>query len=352
MKLQNRLTARTGEIGHNLHDRMRSGYSPYDVGAAARDMAALWESSLKKAQPQWSSMHLKGIVEELRKLGWTARAVDALDSLRDVANEAKHDPSVTANATDVLNWIETLGGAVADLPKLVPGLQAVDIEQRQRYMICAVYDFFTQGETQFTFLSATPEDTWQTAIEIESFQVESSVEKAIRAKLESLQGWTYSPSDFENFENSLRESDEELFKIATFVAPYSEVMAIVAPHQHDLPLLNGLHRDDTSSNLVATMVWIQVGAWNSAQFEPDADQLVATCVEQGLSSRAPAETIRDVAIGICRLFAKIPADIPRLEVDRISKSGLSQALARTHLAADAGLGVVVSANGVVFIVGS
>lgn len=57
-------------------------------------------------------------------------------------------------------------------------------------MVCAIDDWFAHGETEFSFLTAEPNETWRTVRENDSFQVSAKHSDVVEAALSALGGWT------------------------------------------------------------------------------------------------------------------------------------------------------------------
>jgi hypothetical protein len=177
-----------------MNELQISGYDADDVGAAARDAAALWERSLKASESGWSASKasLYAMTQELAQRGWGH--TQALDTIRMAANADKHQASPAHDFETVFDAIEQLAGAVGALPDYVPRVVDLAPERlRRRRMVCAIYDWFAQGETEYSFLAAEPGDTWREVREIDSFQVSTEHSSVAEEALAALNGWTFDP---------------------------------------------------------------------------------------------------------------------------------------------------------------
>lgn len=209
VNLLEKLKVGTADICRTFESRLATGFQVSDVGQTARDISALWETTLVMSGHAWSRTYLYYQTEDLAALGWAGTA--ELHLLRRTNNDAKHGTPISASAEEVLSALQRLQLSLESLAPLVPGLNQDVHELRLRRVVCAIYDWFAQGETEFAFLEATPSDTWQTCRTFEEMQVNSSDEGSVFADLEKLAGWRYDPPEFDAFKRSLRESDQELW---------------------------------------------------------------------------------------------------------------------------------------------
>lgn len=346
MNLLEKLQLGTADVGRSLEVRLAEGYRAADIGQAARDLSALWETTLVMSGHVWSRSYLYNQTEDLAALGWSA-APD-LHLVRRVSNDAKHGTPISASAQDVLSAVQRLEQSVASLEPLLPGLKQDIHEPRLRRIVCAIYDHFTQGETEFEFLEASPSDTWMTSRAFEEFQVSSSDEATIRAELEALSGWKYDPPAFNAFKESLRESDEELWRIAVFTAQYEDAHSIVSVYQHDRDLLRGLHRDDYESNVLATFCLVQSRVLSAGGALLDVDHLLLAAAEAGLTARrSDLLTLAQAAVSI---FSALDArQLRSIVVDRANARVFADEQLRSPLVIDQQHGMLVSREGVLFV---
>ncbi|MGH2614367.1 MAG: hypothetical protein ACRDJC_03950 [Thermomicrobiales bacterium] len=335
----------TFDIRRTLEGKLASGYRASDVGQAARDLSALWETTLVSSGHNWSSTYLYNQTEDLAALGWTG-APD-LHLLRRTNNDAKHGTPISATAGDILAALQRLERSCSSLEPLIPGLQQDIDEPRLRRIVCAIYDYFAQGETEFAFLEATPSDTWMTCRTFEEFQVSSSEETKIRAELEELDGWKYDPPEFDDFKASLRESDNELWRIAVFTAQYEDAHSIVSRFQHDRDLIGGLHRDDHVSNVLATLCLVQSRkSANGGLF--NVEELLRGAVDAGLVPRR--RDLHELAEAVIEVFSRLnPGQRSGLIVDRANPQVFEHERSRTPAAVDQDHGMLVTREGVLFV---
>lgn len=334
MRVVDYLSRETREIAGRVTRLELQGYDDQDLGRAARDCAAVWERSLKASDPAWAAARatLHRMTEDLRSRGWTA--ADALDTVRLAANADKHEAAPAHALSELLQAFEGLAAGSGDLEQLAPGSVAEMPEQaRRRRMFCAVYDYFHAGETEYSFLAASPDQTWRTVHEVDAFQVESRHSGNIEAALSRFEGWTLNPPDFDSLAASLRESDGELSLIASFTGSYEDVLRVLGPYQHSMPLLSGLHREDQLSHLVASAVHAfgdgLAGPQTTTRNQSSADRIYAR---------------------VTSLLQDIPEDIGALRLDRCDEDGFRIASAEAIRVDDA-LGIAVRPNGLVLVRG-
>jgi hypothetical protein len=105
----------------------------------------------------------------------------------------------------------------------------------------------------------------------------------------------------------------------------------MAPYQHALPLLPGLHREDHVHNIVASVVAAHI----------------AGRAEPGLTGRSSGheELLRT---RMAELLSTVPGSLGRLQLDRCNAAILARAVPEA-LVADQELGVLVKQNGVVLV---
>lgn len=342
MNLLGKLATGTSDIRRTLEEKLASGYRTSDIGQAARDASALWETTLVASGHNWTNTSLYNQTEDLDALGWTG-APD-LHLIRRTNNDAKHGTPISATADDVLIALQRLEHSCSSLESIVPGLKQDIHEPRLRRIVCAIYDYFAQGETEFAFLEATPADTCMTSNRLDEFQVNSTDEAKIRAGLERLDGWKYDPPEFEDFRNSLRESDNELWRIATFTAQYEDAYSIVSQFQHDRQLLRGLHRDDNASNVLVTLCLVR--SRNSAI--GGVDDLLRAAAETGLVARRP--DLRELAAAVIGLFNQLASERHDvIVVDRANPQVYDQERERNPTAVDPHYGLLMTQEGVLFV---
>ena len=198
-------------------------------------------------------------------------------------------------------------------------------------MVCAVYEFFHAGETQYSFLAASPDQTWRTVREIDAFQVENRHTSDVEAALASFDGWTPNPPEFDSLAASLRESDNELWLIASFTGSYEDVLRVLGPYQHSMPLLSGLHREDRAPHLVASAVQAFLDGLAAPQ---------TTGRNQSSAARIHAR--------VTSLLQQVPEDIGSLRLDRCDERGFRIASAEA-VSLDDALGIAVRPDGLVLV---
>lgn len=345
MNLLDKLQVSTADVRRALEEKLSSGYSSVDIGTAARNVSALWESTLVQSGHPWTSNYLFTQTEDLTALGWMGGA--DLDVLRRTSNHAKHGNPVTASGRDILDALYRLELHVSSLRPLIPGLARSAQEPRLRQMVCAIYDYSAHGETEFTFIEATPSDTWRTARSVDGFQVDARNEALVREKLEKLSGWEYDPPAFAAVRASLLESDSELWRIAIFTAEYREAQEIVASYQHNAPLLRGLHRDDYAENVLATFGLIQVRKYAADRTVYTTADLLATALREGLVERRT--DLLALAGAITALITTAWPHMTNLTLDRANERVFEDQLLRGPLSVDRACGVLVSPEGVLFV---
>jgi hypothetical protein len=345
MNLVTKLALGTFDIRRTFEEKLASGYRVSDVGQAARDLSALWETTLVASGHNWSGPYLYNQTEDLAALGW-ADAAD-LHMIRRTNNDAKHGTPISVTADEILGALQRLEHSCSALQPLIPGLKQDAREPRLRRIICAIYDYFAQGETEFVFIEATPADSWMTCRRLEEFQVTVSDEAIIRAELEKLSGWEYNPPEFDDLMASLRASDNDLWRIAVFTAQYEDASSIVARYQHDRELIAGLHRDDDVSNVLATLCLLQSrqsakgGLFNVIELLDEA-------ASAGLVARR--RDLADLAEAVVELFhALSPVQREFLVVDRASHLLFNSEQLRAPFAVDPDRGMLVSQERVLFV---
>lgn len=306
------------------------GYDQDELGEVTRDAAAVWERSLKASNPNWTNKSLYSIIEDLKDAGWFKAAAE-LHVIRTSANSDKHDASPLHVVDQLVAALEVLTTELGSLQTYVPGVgNELPRSPRIRRMVCAVYEIFHAGETIYSFLEAGPTDTWQTARQIDEFQVENRNDAAIEGELAKLPNWAINPPELDDLKKSLLESDNELWRIASFDATYQQVHDIVAPHQHDLPLLIGLHREDDAFNFTASVAQsLLIGGL------PD------------LLGRSPLDE-PGVRSQLESLVANVPERLKPLRLDRCSLSRF-RAEEPSAVAIDVRLGALVTDRGVLLI---
>lgn len=345
MNLLEKLAVDTFDIRRTLEGKLASGYRMSDVGQAARDLSALWETTLVASGHNWSSTYLYNQAEDLAALGW-AGAPD-LHLIRRTNNDAKHGTPISATANDILAALQRLERSCFSLEPLIPGLQQDIYEPRLRRIVCAIYDYFTQGETELAFFEATPADTWTTCRSLDEFQVSSADEPKVRAELEGLSGWEYDPPEFDDFKISLRESDGELWRIAVFTAQYEDAHSVVSKFQHGRHLIGGLHRDDYVPNVLATLCLVQSReSANGGLF--NVDELLSGAHEAGLVARR--RDLPDLAKAVIEVFSQLsPGQRKVLWVDRANPEVFDRERLRAPLAFNQDPGILVTQEGVLFV---
>lgn len=342
MNLLEKLAAGTSDIRRTLEEKLASGYGASDIGQAARDLSALWETTLVASGHNWTSTYLYNQTEDLAALGWTG-APD-LHLIRRTNNDAKHGTPISATADDILAAVGRLEQSCFSLESSVPGLKQDVHDPRLRRIVCAIYDYFTQGETEFAFLEAKPQDTWMTCNGLEEFQVNSTDEAKIRAELEKLNGWQYDPPEFDGFRKSLQESDDELWRIATFTTQYEDAHSIVSQFQHDRELLRGLHRDDHAPNVLATLCLVR--SRDSAI--GGVDDLLRGAAEAGLVKRRP--DLRELATAVNDMFIRLASEHRNvMAIDRANPQVFDHERERNPAAVDLDHGLLMTHEGVLFV---
>lgn len=332
VRVIDRLTNETRAIVDRVRRLQVEGYDDQDLGVVARDCAAVWERSLKASDPTWAAARasLHRMTEDLRVRGWGAAS--ALHEVREAANTDKHDPAPSHELSELLVAAEELATACEGLEHLLPGsLAEIPERARRRRMVCAVYDYFHAGEVEYSFLAASPDDTWQTVVEVDGFQVESRHSRQVEALLSGFTGWTPNPPEFARFADSLRESDNELWMVASFTASYEDVLGVLLEFQHDMPLMRGLHREDHAPHLVATAVQDFIGERNVP----------------GTTERNRVGALR-IQARVTHLLQEVPEAVGRLRLDRCDERAFQVALVDA-ISSDSELGIAVRPNGLVLV---
>jgi hypothetical protein len=308
------------------------GYDQDELGVVARDAAAVWERMLKASNPSWtnSNKSLYDMTQELKQSGWLT-APAQLDLIRTSANRDKHSPDPLHDVEQLISSLEVIKAELASLATYAPGVTLeLPAQLRIRRMVCAVYEIFHQGETIYSFLEADATDTWQTLKHIDEFQVENKHDKHIENELAKLPSWSVNPPELDDLRRSLQESDSELWQIMHFDASYQQIHDIMAPYQHDLPLLDGLHREDDYLNFVASVAHSIL----SGEL-PD------------LVGRSPLDE-QTIRRQVEALIADVPERLKPLRLDRCSGSTFYAETPGAH-SADAALGALVTNRGVLLV---
>lgn len=346
MNLLDKLEVGTASVRNNFESRLSAGFHTSDIGQAARDVCALWESTLVMSGYAWTgSTYLYNQVQDLSSLGWSA--AEDLHMLRRTNNDAKHGSPITVSPEEVLDALGRVEKSIPELIQLVPGLQQDSNEPRLRRTVCAIYDWFAQGETEFALFEAVPSDTWQTCRLIDEFQVNVGDEAAIFSELEKLSGWRYSPPEFVSFESSLRESDRELWKVAVFTAQYEDVIGIIARFQHNRNLLGGLHRDDSKANVLATLCIV-----GSHRFKQNVALTISGLLADGSSYGMVGRRgdLENLAGAVVKFYSEISTDYrSTLCVDRARRATYDEELVKNPAAVDEENGLILSRSGVLFV---
>lgn len=306
------------------------GYDQDQLGEVARDAAAVWERMLKASDPSWTNKTLNQITEVLRLAGWS-NAAAKLHLIRGNANSDKHDPNPLHDVDQLIVSLEVIKAHLGSLTTYAPGV-AIELpaQLRLRRMVCAVYEIFHQGETIYSFLEAAPTDTWQTVKHIDEFQVENKHQGHIESELAKLPSWAVNPPELDDLKKSLEESNSNIWQIMHFDTSYQQIHEIMAPHQHDLPLLIGLHREDNAFNFVASVA-----------------QSVLTGGLPDLLGRSPLEE-QPIRERIEALIAKVPPRLKPVRLDRCSGATF-RAAAPSAQSMDEALGALVTDRGVLLI---
>lgn len=197
-------------------------------------------------------------------------------------------------------------------------------------MICAVYEFFHHGETEYMFLEAGTDDTWQTVRVIDRFQIENKHCRAVEEQLAQLDSWERNPDELDKLHRSLLKSDSELWFIARFNASHHQVQSILAGYQHNLPLLQGLHREDSYGNLVATVA--------QALLSDETPKLVGR-------SQLDSDALRGK---VAALLDLVPDRLKPLRLDRCTPEAFADALGSAVLV-DEDLRALVTDRGVLLV---
>jgi hypothetical protein len=320
-------------LARSLEQALRlkvTGYDQDEVGETARDAAALWERSLKASHPGWADSSLFAITQQLRSAGWQEGA-DAMDFVRTSANHDKHDAQPDHDIERIIESLRVLQAQLSPLQTHAPGAASeLPPRLRIRHMVCAVYEMFHTGETLYSFLEATSTDTWQTAGSIDDFQVENKHSQAVEAQLAALPAWTVNPPELSDLSSSLKESDDELWFIASFDATYQQVHDIMASYQHGLPILRGLHREDSYGNFVASVA-----------------QAVLTGGAPVLAGRNTAD-LEDVQKKLDSLIRRTPDRLKPLRLDRCNAATYQNAV-RAAIAVDRDIRALVTNRGVLLV---
>ncbi|BAJ73192.1 ribulose-5-phosphate 4-epimerase [Microbacterium testaceum StLB037] len=307
----------------------RNGYEQEDIGSVARDVAALWERSLKAADLSWTGKHLFAITQLIQAAGWQGAA--SLDVIRQAANNDKHDASPNHEYDQLLSALDVLGSSLDTLAVVTPALlNELPATLRVRRLVCAVYEVYHAGETVYSFLAADETDSWLTADGIDEFQVENRHTSEIEARLAALPSYTLNPAGLDDLKKSLLESDSELWQIMYMDASYQQIHEILAPYQHKLPLLAGLHREDEEGNVVASIA-----------------QALITGVAPVVGPRSIVN-IASISTALLAVFAQVPSRLKPLRVDRCTPQEY-RGLARNCVTFDDALGVMVTDRGVVLV---
>jgi hypothetical protein len=308
------------------------GYDQDELGEVARDAAAVWERMLKASNPGWTSndTSLYEMTEALRLAGWP-KAPAKLHHIRKSANRDKHSPDPLHDVDQLIGWLEVIKAELGSLAPYAPGVTLeLPAQLRIRRMVCAVYEIFHQGETIYRFLEAGPADTWQTSGTIDEFQVENKHHEYIESELAKLPSWSTNPPELDDLKKSLEKSDDALWQIMHFDASYQQIHDILAPLQHDLPLLPGLHREDEALNFIASVA-----------------QAVLTGGHPDLLGRSPLDeaTVRG---RVEALITNVPERLKPMRLDRCSDSTFRAEAPAAH-SIDEDLGALVTDRGVLLI---
>jgi hypothetical protein len=146
---------------------------------------------------------------------------------------------------------------------------------------------------------------------------------------------------------SLRESDDELWRIAVFTAQYEDAHSVVSTFQHDQDLIGGLHRDDYVPNVLATLCLVQSRESANGGLL-NVDELLSEAAEAGLVARR--RDLPDLAKAVIELFDRLsPGQRKVLVVDRANPQVFDRERLRVPLAVNPDHGILVTQEGVLFV---
>lgn len=320
----------TTNASRRIQSLGRNGYEQDDLGAVARDVAALWERSLKASDSSWSEKSLFQITRTLETAGW-ATAAPALDTIRLAANSDKHDSNRSHDFDRILDAVTILQTELGSLSVFAAGIvTALPPSLRVRRLVCAVYEVFHAGETLYSFLAADGKDSWRTAEGLDEFQVENKHTSTIEDQLAQLPAYQVNPAELDQLKLSLLESDSELWQIMRLDASYQQVHDILAQYQHGLPLLTGLHREDCNHNFIASV------ARSVLAGEPPL-----------LSARSPLDYAQ-VRAAVESIIDRVPDRLKPLRLDRCSASEFASQ-SQDAVVVDRSIGALVTNRGVLFL---
>lgn len=344
--LRERLAIATETACDELRLMLLDGATSDQVGGAARDCAAAWETSLRVSNSAWTNSYLAQITDDLRSNGWSA--ADSLDIVRRANNNAKHGSTAQLRGDEILAALVALRQAIAELSALVPGLGKDQPVARTRTVVVAVYDFIAQGEVNITFYSASPTDTWMTVDKLDNVQIEVKDENKVFASLEKLKGWRWDPPEFDAFEKSLRESDNELWRLGVFTDAYEDALKSIVSYQHSMDVLRGLHREDDATNVVVTLALMQATSWNESGVLHHAATLFKSAEPELHGRQDQLSRLAELVTAMIAHAISVSA-LGSITVDRVSLEKFQLERRQSPLAISEEIGALVSREGTVLV---
>ena len=256
------------------------------MGRIARDAAAVWERALKGAEPRWASASLFKIINGLGPLGVSQSVRDALHTLRDMANEDKHEAVPMLDLGDLQSALAVAAAGVVEAARAVPGLAKAISRSFRRRLLITVYDYYAHGDSEITLFPAPVKVPRFFNEELDVFQVGIPSVEVIADRLSALGAWTWEPAAYSELIAQYRVESEDFGRAALFEGNYRDVVALMSSYQHEG--ISSIHRADRWISVRAATAMACVDLWQPGQPPPSADDLLDTaCSDYGLWRERP-----------------------------------------------------------------
>lgn len=295
-----------------LEDKRLTGYDDADLRREIADLGSRAERFFKAVvfpgmDPDDS---LDTAINRLKAAGVAKDIRSQLHQLRELYNDAKHDPTKRILLKDAIDVVAAARSAMAQVIALGLGQVAIAAQTAvNRLLWVSGYDSYTTGSTAVYVSLPVPNDVFATHLDV--FELHYSSWDPLKADLLAGGQFFYGPEHFDKAQyDSFNEDD--FIGAGIWDGDYRTLVRTLARHEHRQStdaLIPGLRRDHMTISVFSGIALAAVDVANAAGTALDEAALtdaILKCADTVYALPAKTPWVRETAQALARMVIAVP----------------------------------------------
>ena len=287
-------------------------YGDEDVRRIVEDVGSRTEQFFKAAVFPGldSETSFDTAINRLKGLGFSKTVRGQLHALRELYNDAKHDPSKPVRLKVATDRLRDCRSALADLIAAAPGQVRAAVETAvSRLLWISGYDHYTGGCTSVYVSLPLPHDVFATHVDV--FWLHHASWELLKADLLATGSFFYGSTHFEP-DAFARFNEDDFINAGVWDGDYRLLVTILARHEHRPlkdQLISSLRRDHMFISVLSAIILARVDVVTTASRVLDEQTLSDAILSQADTVYAmPDERpwVRDSANALSQMIVQIP----------------------------------------------